>query len=73
MKDLIEKIRQKPAHEKNRIILISIISAAVILIIIWIIIGIPTRSVPKDGDAIDNFNSSFEENKNTFPDLFPKN
>ncbi len=72
MKDLVEKIRQKPDHEKNRIIIIAIISVAVILVVAWIIIGIPARN-SSNGDVINNFNSNFENSKNTLPDLFPKN
>ncbi len=72
MKDFIEKIRQKPDHEKNRIILIFIIVVAVILVMAWLIIGIPTRN-SSNGDVINNFNSNFQDSKNTLPDLFPKN
>jgi uncharacterized membrane protein YvbJ len=72
MEKLVEKIRQKPHHEKNRIILISIIAVVIILIGIWIVIGIPTRN-SSDGDVINDFSSSFEESKDALPDLFPEN
>ena len=72
MPSLIEKIQQKPHHEKNRIILITIVVVVVVLAGIWAVIGIPTKQSSK-GDIINDFNSTFKENKDTLPNFFPEN
>lgn len=72
MKKLLDNIRQKPDHYRNRIILIITGSAALALIIIWMIIGIPERS-GKGTDVIDEFGTNVEESKDTLPQLFEDN
>ncbi|QQS22902.1 hypothetical protein IPM19_04795 [bacterium] len=72
MKKIIENIRQKPDHHKNRIILIITGSVAFVLVIIWIIIGIPDRE-GRSTDVIDDFTTNVEESKDTLPKLFESN
>ncbi len=69
MKKIIENIRQKPEHHKNRIIWIIVGVAAVILLIIWAIVGIPDRN-GKSTDVINKFNSDVDSSKGTLPKLF---
>lgn len=71
MKQLISNIRNKPQHYKNRIILITIIAIAVFMLILWAIVGMPPRK-GTSGDVIYNFNQDLNENKDTLPELFPK-
>lgn len=72
MKKIIENIRQKPDHQKNRIILIVTASAAIVLVIIWAIVGIPKRN-GRNTDVIDNFTTDVEEGKDDLPKLFDNN
>lgn len=72
MKKIIENIRQKPDHHKNRIILVITGSVALLLVIAWIIIGIPDRE-GKNTDVIDDFTTNVEESKDTLPKLFDEN
>lgn len=69
MKKLIENIRQKPDHHKNRIIWTIIGVTAGLLLIIWAIIGIPQRN-GNTTDIIDQFSSDVNESKDTLPQLF---
>lgn len=74
MKKVLENIRNKPPHHQNRIILLTVVAVTLLLIIAWAIIGIPTRrNMTPNGDLIDQFGKNYNENKNTLPDLFPKN
>ncbi len=69
MSKLIENIRQKPDHHKNRIVWTIIGITAGLLLIIWAIIGIPQRE-GKSTDVIDEFNTNLDESKDTLPKLF---
>ena len=69
MSKLIENIRQKPDHHKNRIVWTIIGITAGILLILWAIIGIPQRE-GKSTDVIDEFNTNLDESKDTLPKLF---
>lgn len=69
MSKLIENIRQKPDHHKNRIVWTIIGIAAGLLLIIWAIIGIPQRE-GKSTDVIDEFSNNLDESKDTLPKLF---
>lgn len=71
MKELIANLRSKPQRYKNRLILIVIIAVAVVMLIIWLIVGMPPRS-GGSGDVIYDFNQTLNENKETLPELFPK-
>ena len=74
MKQVIEKIKSKPVHQQNRIILFTIITVVVLLLVAWAIIGIPKRKgANPNADLINQFNTEYNESKNTLPDLFPKN
>ncbi len=69
MSKLIENIRQKPDHHKNRIVWTIIGITAGLLLIIWAIIGIPQRE-GKSTDVIDEFSNNLDESKDTLPKLF---
>lgn len=69
MSKLIENIRQKPDHHKNRIVWTIIGITAGILLILWAIIGIPQRE-GKSTDVIDEFSTNLDESKDTLPKLF---
>lgn len=72
MNKLIESIRQKPDHHKNRIVWIIIGITAALLLTIWAIIGIPNRE-GKNTDVIDQFSTDVEDSKDTLPKLFDEN
>lgn len=69
MSQFIDNIRQKPDHQKNKFIWIIVGIAAVILIIIWVIIGIPKRE-GSTTDVIDQFNNNVNDSKDDLPKLF---
>lgn len=69
MKQLIDNIRNKPHHEKSRIVWIVAGSVAAVLIIVWILVGMPSRN-GNSGDVINQFSESLEENKDVIPNPF---
>lgn len=71
MKQLIANLRDKPQHYRNRVVLITIVVVATIMLVIWAIVGMPPRG-GGNGNVINDFNSNVNENKDTLPELFPK-
>ncbi|HMQ01682.1 MAG TPA: hypothetical protein PKD79_01270 [Candidatus Doudnabacteria bacterium] len=71
MKQLIANIRNKPQHHKNRIVLISLGVMIVFLLTLWAIVGMPPRE-GYSGEVINTINQDVEENRDLFPDLFPR-
>ncbi len=71
MKKVIEKIRQKPEHEQNRIIWVVAAIAIIILLGLWILLGNSKRA-NSPGGVINNINQEVNDNKNLFPNLFNK-
>ncbi len=71
MKQLIEHIKTKPHHHKNRIVLFTVVGVVILLLVLWAIIGMPPRQTD-GGDVINDLNSDINQNQNAFPDLFPK-
>ncbi len=62
MKQMIENIRNRPDHHKNRIVLIVVAAAIVILLIIWAIVGNGRRVVP-DENFFQSFNSDIQSSQ----------
>lgn len=59
MKQIIENIRSKPDHHKNRIMLITVLVAIGVLLIIWAIVGNGRRIIP-DENFFQTFNSDVQ-------------
>jgi len=57
----IEKIRSKPQEQKIRLIWITIIVAAVVLLVLWIILSRFSRSLPKDTTLFDTFGKGVKD------------
>ncbi len=57
----IEKIRQKPQEQKIRLIWITIIVAAVVLLALWIILSRYSRSLPKDTTLFDTLGKGVKD------------
>jgi uncharacterized membrane protein YvbJ len=72
MPQFIDNIRQQSYQHKNRVIWITIGIAAMILIIIWVIVGIPKRE-GSTTDVIDQFNNNVNDSKDDLPKLFDNN
>ncbi len=66
MKQVIENIRQKPAHHKDRIVWICAAIAAGILLIVWMIVG-NGRKTTTDENFFQTFNQGVDEGKDIVP------
>jgi hypothetical protein len=66
MKKIIEKIRSKPEHHRDRIVWICAAIAAGILLITWMIVG-NGRKVTTDENFFDSFNEGVQEGNNIVP------
>lgn len=62
----IDKIRQKPQEQKVRLIWITVIVAAVVLLILWIILDRYSRSLPKDTTLFDTIGKGIQDLKNSY-------
>lgn len=66
MKQIIENIRNKPDHHKDRIVWICAAIAAGLLLIIWLVVG-NGRPTTTDDNFFETFNQGVEEGKNVVP------
>lgn len=66
MNSVIEKIRSRPEHHRDRIVWICGLIAVALLLIIWAIVGNGRKSTP-DQNFFQTFNQGFEEGKNVVP------
>jgi hypothetical protein len=65
MKRVINHIRNKPSHHRDRIIWICAAVAAVLLLLTWAIVGNGRKTTTND-NFFQNFNQGVEQGKNTF-------
>lgn len=66
MKKVIENIRNKPEHHRERIIWICAAVFAAVLLIVWMIIG-NGRKTTTDESFFQTFNQGVEEGKEIVP------
>lgn len=66
MNNVIEKIRNKPEHHRDRIVWICAAIAVIILIVAWMIIGNGHKQT-SDENFFQTFNQGVEEGKNVVP------
>lgn len=62
----IEKVRQKSQEQKIRLIWITVIAAAVVLIILWIILARFSRNLPKDTTLFDTIGNGLKNLKDNY-------
>ena len=66
MKQIIENIRNKPDHHKDRIVWIIAAIATGLLLIIWLIVG-NGRPTTTDDNFFETLNQDVEEGKDIVP------
>lgn len=66
MKQIIENIRNKPSHHRDRIVWICAAIAAILLIAVWLIVGNGHKD-NKNQSFFQTFNEGVEEGKNVIP------
>ncbi len=66
MKQIIHNIRNKPHHQKDRIIWITAAVAIGVLLLVWAIVGNGRRTTP-DQNVIQTFNQDLQSGKNIVP------
>lgn len=66
MKQVIENIRSKPAHHRDRIVWIIAAIAAGVLFIVWMIVG-NGRKVTTDENFFQDFSQGVDEGKDIVP------
>jgi hypothetical protein len=62
----IEKVRQKPQEQKIRLIWTVVILAAIALIILWIVLGRYSRSLPRDTSIFQTIGKGFKDVKENY-------
>lgn len=67
MKKIIENIRSKPDHHKDRIIWVYAAIVAAILFIAWMIVG-NGRKTTTDESFFQKFNEGVQEGKDVVPE-----
>lgn len=65
MKRIIQNIRSKPAHLRDRYVWIIAGAVTLLLLATWLIVGNGHKSSPDD-TFFQNFNQGLNEGKNTF-------
>ena len=71
MKTWLEKVRNKPHHKKTQIIWVCAAIVGAVLLVIWAILGIPTRN-NSDQDLFQTFNQDFQDSKDNLPNPITK-
>ena len=66
MKKIIDNIRNKPAHHRDRIVWICAAIAAGVLFIVWMIVG-NGRKVTTDENFFQDFSQGVDEGKDIVP------
>lgn len=66
MKKIIENIRSKPDHHKDRIIWVCAAIVAGILLIAWMIVG-NGRKINNDQNFFQTFNEGVQEGRDAVP------
>ncbi|HEX3100008.1 MAG TPA: hypothetical protein VHQ41_03475 [Patescibacteria group bacterium] len=66
MAKIIENIRSKPPHHRDRIIWICAAIAAALLLLIWVLVGDGHRE-GTDSNFFQTFNQGVNEGKNLVP------
>lgn len=66
MKKVLENIRSRPAHHRDRIVWICAAVAAAILLLAWALVGSGRKTTP-DGNFFQTFQQGIDEGKNIVP------
>jgi len=64
MQQIIDNIRNKPHHKRNQIIWATAAVVAVLLIIVWMIVGNSRKST--DSNFFQSINQDYNEGKDDF-------
>lgn len=73
MKQILQKIREKPQQKKERLIITIVGVVVIFLLLAWLVIGNSGRNTDNDTSIIDDIGTDLEENQGTFPELFQSN
>lgn len=72
MKKVIENIRNKPPHHRDRIIWICAAIAIGLLLIVWLLVGNGRKTTP-DKNFLQDFQQGVDEGKTLVPQTPPTN